>query len=85
MCDLVGLYMLNVLTNEFGKERVGLYRDDGLVLIKGKSGRIADKARKKIAHIIRTVQLENHRPSKPPICQLSRRHIQTYRGTLPTI
>jgi hypothetical protein len=45
-CDLVGLYMLNVLTNEFGKER--LYRDDGLVLIKGKSGRIADKVRKKL-------------------------------------
>jgi hypothetical protein len=40
--------MLNVLTNEFGKERVGLYRDDGLVLIKGKSGRIADKVRKKL-------------------------------------
>jgi hypothetical protein len=48
ICDLVGLYMLNVLTNEFGKERVGLYRDDGLVLIKGKSGRIADKVRKKL-------------------------------------
>jgi hypothetical protein len=39
ICDLVGLYMLNVRTNEFGKKRVGLYRDDGLVLIKGKSGR----------------------------------------------
>ena len=48
ICNLVGLYMLNVLTNEFGKERVGLYRDDGLVLIKGKSGRIADKVRKKL-------------------------------------
>ena len=48
ICDLAGLYILNVLTNEFGKERVGLYRDDGLVLIKGKSGRIADKVRKKL-------------------------------------
>jgi hypothetical protein len=48
ICDLVGLYMLNVLTNEFEKERVGLYRDDGLVFIKGKSGRIADKVRKKL-------------------------------------
>ena len=48
ICDLVGLYMLNVLTNEFEKERVGLYRDDGLVLIKGKSERIADKVRKKL-------------------------------------
>ena len=44
----VYITMLNVLTNEFGKERVALYRDDGLVLIKGKSGRIADKIRKKL-------------------------------------
>ena len=48
ICDLVVLYMLNVLTNEFGKERVGLYQDDGLVLMKGKSRRIADKVRKKL-------------------------------------
>jgi hypothetical protein len=48
ICDLVGFYMLNALINEFGKERVGLYRDDALVLIKGKSGRIADKVRKVI-------------------------------------
>jgi hypothetical protein len=32
ICDLVGLYMLNVLINEFGKEHVGLYRDDGRVI-----------------------------------------------------
>jgi hypothetical protein len=61
ICDLVGLYMLNVLINEFGKERVGLYRDDALVLIKGKSGRIADKVRKKL-YTIRKVQLEDHGP-----------------------
>ena len=30
------------------KKLVGLYRDDGLVLIKGKSGRIADKLREKL-------------------------------------
>ena len=27
---LVGIYILNVLDEKFGKERVGLYRDDGL-------------------------------------------------------
>ena len=31
---------------QFGKENIALYRDDGLALIKGKNGRLADKARK---------------------------------------
>ena len=29
MCELVGLYLLNLLTNGFGKHNIGLYRDDG--------------------------------------------------------
>ena len=29
VCELVGLYLLNLLTNEFGKRNIGLYRDDG--------------------------------------------------------
>ena len=28
--ELVGLYLLNLLTNEYGKRKLGLYRDDGL-------------------------------------------------------
>ena len=28
--ELVGLYLLNLLTNQFGKNNIGLYRDDGL-------------------------------------------------------
>ena len=30
VCELVGLYLLNLLTNEFGKHNMGLYRDDSL-------------------------------------------------------
>ena len=51
ICDVVGLYILNVLSKRFGKEYVGLYRDDRLVIIKGKSRRIADKVRKEL-HIL---------------------------------
>ena len=46
VCELVGLYVLNSLVKRFGKENIGLYRDDGLALIKGTSGRVADKVRK---------------------------------------
>ena len=48
ICELVGLYLLHKLTSGndpvFEKENVGLYRDDGLALIKiNQSGRTAER------------------------------------------
>ena len=48
MCEIVGLYILDELSLLFGKDYVGLYRDDGLLLLKSNSGRIADLTRKKL-------------------------------------
>jgi len=48
VCELVGLYILNTLGKEFGKENIGLYRDDGLILINSTTARLADKARKNV-------------------------------------
>ena len=50
ICELVGLYILDELPLLFGKDYVGLYRDDGLLLPKSNSGRIADITRKKLLH-----------------------------------
>ena len=33
ICKIVGLYLLDKLSNLLGKENVGLYRDDGLAAI----------------------------------------------------
>jgi hypothetical protein len=46
VCELVGLFILNSLTEKYWKDYIGLYRDDGLILLKGTSKRLADKARK---------------------------------------
>ena len=51
ICDLVGLYLLHHLAKKFGKKFVGLYRDDGLAIIQGKSARIADNVRKELHEI----------------------------------
>ena len=45
ICKLVGLFILLKLKDTFGNN-IGLYRDDGLVLLDTKSGRLSDKARK---------------------------------------
>jgi hypothetical protein len=44
--ELVGLFILKEISDKCGIENMGLYRDDGLMLLHGKSGRLADKARK---------------------------------------
>ena len=51
ICELVGLFILNHLGKRFGKENIGLYRDDGLAIIKSKSARLLDKTRKELHKI----------------------------------
>jgi hypothetical protein len=58
ICELVGLYILNDLSRKFGKDFVGLYRDDGLALVKGKSGRVIDNARKDLCKLFRQYDLK---------------------------
>ena len=48
VCELVGLYLLNLLTNEFVlKHNIGLYRDDGLSCFQNISGPDSEKIKKK--------------------------------------
>ena len=49
ICELVGLFIFSKLKDTFGNN-IGLYRDDGLVLLDTKSGRLSDKARKDLTH-----------------------------------
>ena len=48
VCELVGLFILNGLCNIYGKESIGLYRDDGLAVFKNTSGPQAERIRKNI-------------------------------------
>ena len=57
VCELVGLYLLNLLTNEFGKHNIGLYRDDGLSCFQNVSGPDLEKIKKKICKIFKENEL----------------------------
>ena len=48
VCELVGLYLLNLLTNEYGKNNIGWYRDDCLSCFQNISGPDSEKIKKKI-------------------------------------
>ena len=51
ICELVGLFMLHNLANVVGAHNIGLYRDDGLAILKDASGPTAERTRKKIIKI----------------------------------
>ena len=53
ICELVGVYILNVLGEKYGKERVGLYRDDGLAYFENISGPQAENIRKGVIKIFK--------------------------------
>ena len=57
ICELVGLYVLQSLEKKFGKQ-AGLYRDDGLAVIKSTSGRLGEKARQDLVRTFDTFGLK---------------------------
>ena len=46
VCELVGLYILDILTKEFGHNKIGLYRDDRLGCFQNNSSPESKKVKK---------------------------------------
>ena len=58
ICELVDLFILNHLGKTFGKENIGLYRDDGLAIIKNRSAHLADKTRNELCKVLEQFDLK---------------------------
>ena len=50
-CELVGLYLLSKLSQILPTSKIGLYRDDGLLLVDKPNNRQMDRIRKKLHEI----------------------------------
>ena len=46
VCELVGIFMLNKISEKYNKNDVGLYRDDGLAVFKNMSGSESERIKK---------------------------------------
>ena len=55
ICELVGLYILETLSKKLNKNDIGLYRDDGLIVLRNKNGHEMDKIRKEIIQIFKAI------------------------------
>ena len=57
ICQLVGAYLLNKLSQHIEENAIGLYRDDGLGIVQNMPGRTADKLRKTIVKVFKSAGL----------------------------
>ena len=53
ICKLVGIHILPLLSNKPDKQSAGLYRDDGLVLLRNTSKQKTDRIRKDVIEIFK--------------------------------
>ena len=53
MCELVGIFMLSLLSKKDSSNNIGLYRDDGLPFFRNISGQQAEKHKKNSKNIQR--------------------------------
>ena len=58
ICELVGLYLLSIISKSYIKDNIGLYRDDGLAVFHNISGPQADRIRKHFHAIFKRNGLE---------------------------
>ena len=54
LCELVGLYLLDLIAKEFDKKYFGLYRDDGLGCFENISGPDSERIKKKIIKVFKS-------------------------------
>ena len=57
VCELVGVYILHLLRTVMRKDNVGLYRDDGLGILRNSSGPEIERKRKQIIQIFKSCGL----------------------------
>ena len=53
-CEIVGLFLLHSIGEKFNKDKIGLYRGDGLACFKNNNGHQNDKIRKELIKILQT-------------------------------
>ena len=58
VCELIGIYIQSLLTNILSKDNMGLYRDDGLFILRKINKQQIDKIRKKIISIFKKINFK---------------------------
>ena len=55
VCELVGALVLYILANSIPKRNSGLYRDDGLILMRNENGQKKDRIKQEVTKILKEI------------------------------
>jgi len=58
VCELVGCFLLHLITRSYDKNNVGLYRDDGLAVFKNANGQQCERIKKNLQKLFKNNGLE---------------------------
>ena len=58
ICELTGIYILSQLSNLLPQEDIGLYQDDGPMLLQNTNGQLTDKIRKNVIKLFKEIGLK---------------------------
>ena len=58
VCELIGIFMLSLLSEHITSNHTGLYRDGGLAILKNTSGPEAEKLKKKFQNLFKEKDLD---------------------------
>ena len=58
VCELIGIFLLNLLGPQYDTKNIGLYRDDGLSLFKNCSGPQMEKIKKHLQKVLKNNGLD---------------------------
>ena len=58
VCELIGIFLLNLLGRQYDTKNIGLYRDDGLSLFKNCSGPQMEKIKKHLQKVFKNNGLD---------------------------
>ena len=65
VCQLVGIFTLSHLTKLISQNDLGLYRDDGLIVVKNLNGQQTDKLRKNIFQVFKNLKSTDVKTNLP--------------------
>ena len=58
VCELVGIFLQNQISQHYNKNNIGLYRDDGLAVFRNVSGPQSERIKKKLQKLFKNNGLE---------------------------
>ena len=58
VCELIGIYMLYLIGKKYHSKTIGLYRDDGLVILKNVRGPASEKMKKHLQYLFKQKGLQ---------------------------